>query len=79
MKVKVETFERYTATFTAEEITTLRKCCDLLQELHELVSIDEDIEEALYYMTNILDFISSNSIFLAEYITKEETEDKEVL
>ena len=79
MKVEIETFERHTAIFTAEEITTLRKCCDLLQELHELVPIDEDIEEAFHYMTNILNSISSNSIFLAEYITKEETEDKEVL
>lgn len=78
MKVKIETFERHTATFTAEEITTFRKCCNLLQELHGLVPSNEDIDEAFYYMTNILDSISSNSIFLAEYITKEKTEDKEV-
>lgn len=79
MKVKVETLERHTATFTVEEVTTLRKCCNLLQKLHELIPVDEDIEEAHYYMTNILDFISSNSIFLAEYIVKEETEEEEVL
>lgn len=79
MKVKIETFERHTVTFTEEEITTLRKGCDLLQELYGLASIDEDIEEAFYYMTNILDSISSNSIFLAEYVTEEKTEDKEVL
>lgn len=79
MKVKVETLERHTATFTAEEITTLEKCCNLLQKLYELVPIDKDIEDASYYINNILNSISSNSIFLAEYIVKEETEDKEVL
>lgn len=79
MKVKVETLEIHTVILTAGEITTLEKCCNLLQKLHELVSVDEDIEEASYYMNNILDSISSNSIFLAEYIVKEKTEDKEVL
>ena len=79
MKVKVETLERHTVTLTAGEITTLEKCCNLLQKLHELVPVDEDIDEAFYYMNNILGSISSNSIFLAEYIVKEETEDKEVL
>ena len=79
MKVKIETLERHTVTLTAGEITTLEKCCNLLQKLHELVPVDEDIDEAFYYMNNILDSISSNSIFLAEYIVKEETEDKEVL
>lgn len=79
MKVKVETLERHTVTLTAGEITTLEKCCNFLQKLHELIPVDEDIDEAFYYMNNILDSISSNSIFLAEYIVKEETEDKEVL
>ena len=79
MKVKVETLEGHTVTLTAGGITTLEKCCNLLQKLHELVPVDEDIDEAFYYMNNILDSISSNSIFLAEYIVKEETEDKEVL
>ena len=79
MKVKVETLERHTVTLTAGEITTLEKCCNLLQKLHELIPVDEDIDEAFYYINNILDSISSNSIFLAEYIVKEETEDKEVL
>ena len=79
MKVKVETLERHTATFTVEEITTLEKCYNLLQKLHELVPVDEDIEEASYYMNNILDSISSNSIFLSEYIIKEKTEDEEAL
>lgn len=79
MKVKIENLERHTVTFTVEEITILRKCCNLLQRLNEITPCDEDIEEASYYMNNILDSISSNSISLAEYIVKEKTEDEEVL
>ena len=78
MKVKVENLERYTATLTVEEITTLRKCCNLLQVLNEALPYNEDVDKAFYYMTNILDSISSNSLFFAEFLAKEKTKEKEI-
>lgn len=78
MKVKVENLERHTVTLTVEEITAFRKCCNLLQMLNEAVPYNEDVDEAFYYMTNILDSISSNSLFLAEFLVKEKTKEKEI-
>ena len=78
MKVKVENLERHAATLTVEEITVLRKCCNLLQVLNEAVPYNEDVDEAFHYMTNILDSISSNSLFLAEFLVKEKTKEKEI-
>nr|DAI81428.1 MAG TPA: hypothetical protein [Caudoviricetes sp.] len=78
MKVKVENLERHTVTFTVEEITILRKCCNLLQELNETTPYNDDIDQAFYYMTNVLDSISSNSLYLAEFTVKEKAEEKEI-
>lgn len=79
MKVKIENLERHIVTFTVEEITILRKCCNLLQKLNETTPYNEDVDQAFYYMTNILDSISSNSLYLAEFSVEEKTEEKEVL
>lgn len=78
MKVKVETLEKHTATLTVEEITTFRKCCNLLQVLNEAVPYNEDVDEAFHSISNILDSISSNSLYLAEFLVKEKTKEKEI-